>query len=89
MYEPSGVWVFLMDNSKLFTFDQARVKTIANTISKENARKAHLSVQDEVKMKSDSHESSKGKSKSRLTWHAGNTQVYCQGCLLFPQRLGL
>jgi len=54
MHEPSGIRVFLLDNRKLYTFDQARVKTISNAISKENARLAKLSAQDETKMDSDS-----------------------------------
>ena len=70
MHEPSGIRVFLLDNRKLYTFDQARVKTISNAISKENARLAKLSAQDETKMDSDSAKKPKStKRKAKKSSH--------------------
>ena len=70
MHEPSGIRVFLLDNRKLYTFDQARVKTISNAISKENARLAKLSAQDETKLDSDSAKKPKStKRKAKKSNH--------------------
>ena len=70
MHEPSGIRVFLLDNRKLYTFDQARVKTISNAISKENARLAKLSAQDETKLDSDSAKKPKStKRKAKKSSH--------------------
>ena len=70
MHEPSGIRVFLLDNRKLYTFDQARVRTISNAISKENARAAKLSAQDETKLDSECAKKPKSsKRKSKKTVH--------------------
>ena len=71
-HEPSGVRVFLLDNRKLYTFDQARVRNIANNIAKENARAAQLSEQDERKMPSQKPKSSKKKSKKVVKSKSGS-----------------
>ena len=71
-HEPSGVRVFLLDNRKLYTFDQARVRNIANNIAKENAKAAQLSGQDERKMPSQKPKSSKKKSKKVVKSKSGS-----------------
>jgi len=73
MHEPSGIRVFLLDNRKLYTFDQARVKTISNAISKENARMAKLSAQDETKLDSDN--AKKPKSTKRKSKKSGHNKI--------------
>ena len=65
MHEPPdpGVKIFLLDNRKLYTFGQARVRTIVNNFSKDNACAAQLASQDEAKMSSDKTKSSKRNQK--------------------------
>ena len=65
MHEPSGTRVFLLDNRKLYSFDQSRIRNISTAISMENARAAQIASQDEAKRSAEKPKASKRKSKKQ------------------------
>ena len=65
MHEPSGTRVFLLDNRKLYSFDQSRIRNISTAISRENARAAQIANQDEAKRSAEKPKAPKKKSKKQ------------------------
>ena len=65
MHEPSGTRVFLLDNRKLYSFDQSRIRNISTAISRENARAAQIASQDEAKRSAEKPKAPKRKSKKQ------------------------
>ena len=64
----------MLDNRKLYSFDQSRIKNISSAISKENARVAQLASRDEAKMSAEKPESSKKKSKKQPKANSGSEE---------------
>ena len=75
-HEPSGTRVFLLDNRKLYSFDQSRIRIISTAISRENARAAQIASQDEAKRSAEKPKAPKRKSKKQPSSSVSNP---CEG----------